>query len=101
MVRLNCRLGRNVIWSILLFAIISCTLFSGTAFCEEAAEDVLAQAKQDYAQARALHELKKYEEGGVKISDIVNDFAFWHIGQSAADYRRLFDELPSETLKKC
>ena len=50
--------------------------------------------------SRVRRELKKYEEGSVKISDIANAFGFWHMGQFAADYRRLFAELPSETLKK-
>ena len=31
------------------------------------------------------------------ISDIANDYGFWHMGQFAADYRRQFGELPSET----
>jgi len=50
--------------------------------------------------SRVRRELKKYKEGRVKISDIANAFGFWHMGQFAADYRRLFNELPSETLKK-
>ena len=50
---------------------------------------------------KVRRELKKYKKGSVKISDIANAFGFWHMGQFAADYRRLFDELPSETLKKC
>jgi len=35
----------------------------------------------------------------VKISDVANDWDFWHMGQFSADYRRQFGELPSETLK--
>jgi AraC-like DNA-binding protein len=31
------------------------------------------------------------------ISDIANRWGFWHMGQFAADYRRQFGELPSET----
>ena len=71
---INKRVRRNVFWSILLFAIISCTLFSGTAFCEEAAEAVLTQAEQDFAQARALHEkLKKYEEAIVLYQSVAQN----------------------------
>lgn len=33
-----------------------------------------------------------------KIADVANRWGFWHLGQFAADYRRQFDELPSETL---
>ena len=32
------------------------------------------------------------------IADIANTWGFWHLGQFAADYRRQFGELPSETL---
>ena len=38
-----------------------------------------------------------------KVNDVANLWGFWHMGQFAADYRKLFGELPSETLKhkKC
>ena len=32
------------------------------------------------------------------VADIANETGFWHMGQFARDYRRLFGELPSETL---
>lgn len=32
------------------------------------------------------------------VTDIANAWGFWHMGQFAKDYRRLFGELPSETL---
>jgi AraC-like DNA-binding protein len=35
-----------------------------------------------------------------KISDIANDWGFWHMGQFAGDYRRQFGELPSETARR-
>lgn len=35
-----------------------------------------------------------------KISDLANNHGFWHMGQFAADYRKLFGELPSETPQK-
>jgi AraC family ethanolamine operon transcriptional activator len=34
------------------------------------------------------------------IADVANRWGFWHMGQFAADYRRLFGELPSDT-KSC
>lgn len=34
------------------------------------------------------------------ISDIANKWGFWHMGQFAADYRRHFGELPSETARR-
>jgi len=37
---------------------------------------------------------------GTKVADVAHRRGFWHMGQFAADYKRLFAELPSETLKK-
>jgi AraC family ethanolamine operon transcriptional activator len=35
----------------------------------------------------------------LNISDCANDWGFWHMGQLAKDYKRMFGELPSETLR--
>ena len=35
-----------------------------------------------------------------KVSDIANRWGFWHMGQFARDYRRMFGELPSDTFKR-
>jgi len=34
---------------------------------------------------------------GLSISDIANSWGFWHMGQFAAEYKRCFGELPSDT----
>ncbi|UCG61547.1 MAG: helix-turn-helix domain-containing protein [Candidatus Zixiibacteriota bacterium] len=34
------------------------------------------------------------------IADVANHWGFWHMGQFSADYRRLFGELPLETLRR-
>ena len=34
------------------------------------------------------------------IADVANQCGFWHMGQFAADYRKMFGELPSETLAR-
>ena len=44
--------------------------------------------------------LIRIDSSGVNIADIANAFGFWHLGQFARDYHRLFGELPSETIKK-
>jgi AraC family ethanolamine operon transcriptional activator len=36
---------------------------------------------------------------GETITDVANRWGFWHMGQFAADYRRHFGELPSETFR--
>ena len=37
---------------------------------------------------------------GTKVSDVANRWGFWHMGQFAADYKSLFKELPSKTLRR-
>ena len=44
--------------------------------------------------------LKKNSAKGFAISDIANQYGFWHMGQFAKDYKLMFGELPSETLSK-
>ncbi len=42
--------------------------------------------------------LKAAAPRGTLIADVANDWGFWHMGQLATDYRRMFGELPSTTL---
>ena len=56
---------------------------------------------KQYLQAVRLDGVRKelYRKGpSARIADIANTWGFWHLGQFAADYRRQFGELPSETL---
>ena len=43
-------------------------------------------------------ELKHADPIKAKIVDIANNWGFWHMGQFATDYKRLFGELPKETI---
>ena len=56
-----------------------------------------------YMKSRRLSavqaELIKRGKGAV-ISEVANEWGFWHMGSFAADYRKKFGELPSETLHK-
>lgn len=45
-------------------------------------------------------ELVRSEPNDTHVTDVANRWDFWHMGMFAADYRKLFDELPSETLRK-
>ena len=45
-------------------------------------------------------QLRRANPQAARITDIANGWGFWHMGQFAADYRRLFGELPSATLRK-
>jgi transcriptional regulator GlxA family with amidase domain len=44
--------------------------------------------------------LKRVDSSKFFIADIANDNGFWHMGQFAKDYKHLFGELPSTTLKR-
>lgn len=46
---------------------------------------------------KALHKADPHQ---TKIQDIAHRYGFWHLGQFAADYKKLFEESPSETLRK-
>ncbi len=45
-------------------------------------------------------ELKRAVIENTLISDVANRWGFWHMGQFAKDYKRMFGELPSITLSK-
>lgn len=42
----------------------------------------------------------KNEPTGAIIADVANNWGFWHMGDFAREYRKMFCELPSETLKQ-
>ena len=44
--------------------------------------------------------LKRSDGNDATVGDIAAQFGFWHTGQFAADYRRAFGELPSDTLSR-
>ena len=44
--------------------------------------------------------LKVEQKEEVTIRSLAGDFNFWHMGQFAKDYKKLFGELPTETLIK-
>lgn len=48
---------------------------------------------------RARRALKR-AEGRTKVVDVANEWGFWHMGDFAREYRRMFGELPARTLAK-
>ncbi len=47
---------------------------------------------------RARSDLLRYSKD-LSVADAANAWGFWHMGQFAKDYRAMFGELPSATLK--
>ena len=63
--------------------------------------EVFGVTPKQYLQATRLHGARRelYQGGPAStVTDIANHWGFWHIGKFAADYKRHFGELPSETL---
>jgi AraC family ethanolamine operon transcriptional activator len=44
--------------------------------------------------------LQSHTDANQKIIDLASIHGFWHMGQLAADYRKVYGELPSNTLQK-
>lgn len=68
------------------------------AFLEEFGTTPNAYTKA-YRLNAARKVLRRADPSFVKIADIAGHWGFWHMGQFAADYRRMFGELPSQTLQ--
>lgn len=68
--------------------------------------DYFSLSPQKYQKCYRLNIVRKALQASsvltpqVKITDIANINGFWHMGQFAKDYSKLFTELPSETLEK-
>ncbi|MDP3519432.1 MAG: helix-turn-helix domain-containing protein [Hydrogenophaga sp.] len=66
-------------------------------------QDVLGTTPIKYLRSLRLNSARRglrQAAPGVTIQDIASHWGFWHLSQFAQDYRRLFGELPSETLRK-
>lgn len=62
--------------------------------------ELIGVTPKQYLQATRLDGVRReLHRRGTRamITDIANHWGFWHMGQFAADYRRQFGELPSET----
>jgi AraC family ethanolamine operon transcriptional activator len=59
-----------------------------------------ARFMKAYRLNGARRDLGRLGSQEAKISDVANDWGFWHLGQFAKDYRRWFGELPSETSRR-
>jgi AraC family ethanolamine operon transcriptional activator len=51
--------------------------------------------------ARLRRDLQQPPRGDCqKVNQLAGAYGFWHMGQLAADYRKIYGELPSDTLKR-
>lgn len=64
-------------------------------------EDVLQVSPLQYLRAFRLGKVRaliQAEAGHLRVQDAAARWGFWHLSQFSRDYRRLFGELPSQTL---
>lgn len=55
---------------------------------------------QVYRLREVHRELLRAGGSGSTVSDVANRWGFWHMGQFAADYKAMFGQLPSASLKQ-
>jgi len=71
---------------------------------ERAFLDKYGMTPKSYLQSLQLNDVYKIllqsNPETTKVSDVAVSHGYWHMSQFAADYRRQFGELPSETLKQ-
>jgi AraC family ethanolamine operon transcriptional activator len=68
-----------------------------------AVKEYYGVAPKAYLKVRRLNRVRQHHWKADPTTERVNEIAyqhgFWHMGQFAADYKKLFRELPSDTLK--
>jgi len=69
---------------------------------EYAFQETFGMAPKPWLMKRSLNlvhsHLRRARGTGTTVADIANDWGFWHMGQFAADYKKMFGKLPSQTL---
>lgn len=63
-------------------------------------EDVLHISPLQYLRAFRLNKVRSLIRTGggrLRVQDAAGQWGFWHLGQFSRDYKRLFEELPSQT----
>jgi AraC family ethanolamine operon transcriptional activator len=49
---------------------------------------------------QVCHALRASDPVAKRVTEIATRFGFWHMGQFSADYKKMFGETPSKTLKR-
>ncbi|MBP0048932.1 AraC family transcriptional regulator [Marinobacterium sp. AK62] len=52
------------------------------------------------AKLKSLREELRHNNGHCNVTGVALDYGFTHLGRFSSDYRKMFGELPSETLKR-
>jgi AraC family ethanolamine operon transcriptional activator len=67
-------------------------------------QEVIGTNPVDFLRAIRLNsvrrELRAASHGSLQIADVAARWGFWHLSHFASDYRAMFGELPSDTLKR-
>jgi AraC family ethanolamine operon transcriptional activator len=67
-------------------------------------QDTIGISPSTYLRAVRLNgarrELKSHGGAFASVQDAAAHWGFWHLGHFSADYKRMFGELPSDTLRK-
>jgi AraC family ethanolamine operon transcriptional activator len=66
-------------------------------------QEVLGMSPLAYLKILRLHAIRrvlKYADPDTTIISLMHQFGFWHAGRFSLDYKKLFGESPSDTLKK-
>jgi AraC family transcriptional regulator, ethanolamine operon transcriptional activator len=63
-------------------------------------QDVLGVGPNTYMRAVRLNGAHEAMCTAPSVTDAAYDWGFWHLGQFAADYRKMFGELPSQTFRR-
>ena len=74
---------------------------SSVRILEYVFRDYFGVTPKAYLKGQRLHAVRKAlldNVNGQSINSIAGRWDFWHMGQFAADYKRFFGELPSETM---
>lgn len=67
-------------------------------------EEILDINPKSYLRAIRLNgvrrELRRGNPNDISVQDVAARWGFWHMSRLSADYKRMFGEMPSETLRK-
>lgn len=67
---------------------------------QNACRDLLDVSPVQYLRALRLCEARRAMTGAISVTDVAMQYGFWHLGYFARDYKAMFGEAPSHTLRR-